>query len=100
MATFNVYKPLPGSRLYNELAAQDKLRHTRWEDYFATSENLLFESNFTDAEMKRILKRTILRFHLRPSFLWQRFTRLLRHPRREALTIWIGLKIIAGNLFR
>jgi len=100
LATFNVYKPLPGSRLYDQLDADGKLRHTRWEDYFATSEFLLFESNFTDDEMRRILKRTILRFHLRPRFVWQRFVRLLRHPRREALTIWYGLKIIAANLFR
>lgn len=100
LATFNVYKPLPGSRLYDELQRDGKLRHTRWEDYFATSEFLLFESNFTDAEMKRLLKRTILRFHLRPAFLWQRFRRLLRHPRRELATIRIGLKIVLANLFK
>lgn len=100
LATFNVFKPLPGSSLYEELERAGKLRHTKWEDYFATSESLLFESNFTEPEMKRILKRTILRFHLRPRFIAQRLRRLARHPRRELQTIWIGLKIIAANLFR
>ena len=100
LATFNVFKPLPGSLLYDELEQAGKLRHTRWEDYFATGEALLFESNFTEPEMKRILKRTILRFHLRPRFIAQRLRRLVRHPRREIQTIWIGLRIIAANLFR
>ncbi len=100
LATFNVFKPLPGSLLYDELAREGKLRHTRWSDYFATSETLLFESNFTEQEMKKILKRTILRFHLRPRFLAQRLRRLVRHPRRELQTIRIGLRIIAANLFR
>lgn len=100
LATFNVFKPLPGSRLYDELAAAGQLRHTKWEDYFATSEFLLFESQFTEREMKRLLKRTILRFHLRPRFVAQRLMRLARHPRRELQTLWRGAKIIARNLFR
>lgn len=100
LVTINVFKPLPGSRLYDELEESGELRHTKWEDYFATSEYLLFKSHFTEREMKRILKRAILRFHLRPRFLWQRFRRLLRHPRREAFTLWLGMKIIIGDLFR
>jgi radical SAM superfamily enzyme YgiQ (UPF0313 family) len=100
LATINVFKPLPGSRLYEELRQASKLRHTKWEDYFATSEFLLFESNFTDAEMKKILKRAILKFHLRPRFIAQRLRRLLRHPRRELLTLRLGLKIVFANLFR
>jgi radical SAM superfamily enzyme YgiQ (UPF0313 family) len=100
LVTINVFKPLPGSRLYDGLAAEGKLRHTRWEDYFATSEHLLFESNFDEVEMKRLLKRAILGFHLRPRFLWQRLRRLVRHPRREFYTLYLGVKIIAANLFR
>lgn len=100
LVTFNVFKPLPGSILYEQLAEAGKLRHTKWADYFATSETLLFESNFSEAEMKKLLKRTILSYHLRPRFLWQRFRRLVRYPRREALTIWMGLRIISANLFR
>ena len=83
LVTINLFKPLPGSALYNELKEQGKLRHTSWEDYFTTSEGLLFEAAYTEQEALSILRNAVFSFYFRPAYILQRFERVLMHPRRE-----------------
>jgi radical SAM superfamily enzyme YgiQ (UPF0313 family) len=98
LATFNLFKPLPGSVLYDELAGSDRLRHSSWEDYFTTSGKLLFESPIPEAQLHRELKKAVFGFYLRPRFLLQRVRRLVRHPRREALTLLKGFSVLCREL--
>ena len=104
LVTFNLFKPLPGSILYDELAESGRLRHTSWEDYFTTSEGLLFDALYSEAEAKQILRRAVFSFYLRPGFVVQRFRRLVRHPARELTMIgrgiWILTRELIGSMLR
>lgn len=98
LVTFNLFKPLPGSQLYDELRAADRLRHERWQDYFTTSEKLLFQADYSEDEALRILKNAVFGFYFRPRFIAQRFRRLLAHPGRELKLTWRGLSVLLREL--
>lgn len=94
LVTFNLFKPLPGSLLYDELDAAGRLRHTRWEDYFTTSEPLLFAAPYTEAEALAVLRNAVFSFYFRWRYIGQRLRRLVRHPRREAAMAWRGVGVL------
>lgn len=98
LVSFNIYKPLPGSVLYWELEQAGKITHTRWEDYFVTSEALLFEADFTEKDLRKLIRWAFLVFHFRPRFIWQRLMRFMKYPKREAVTIGRGLGILVKEL--
>lgn len=99
LITFNLFKPLPGSRLYEELNKSGRLRHERWKDYFTTSEKLLFKADFSEADSLRILKHAVFSFYFRPRFIAQRLRRLMRHPPREFWLLWRGMVVLLRELF-
>jgi len=98
LVTFNLFKPLPGSRLYDELHATNKLQHGRWQDYFTTGEKLLFPAEYSEDEALRILENAVFSFYFRPRFLMQRLQRMLAHPGRELKVAWQGLSILLREL--
>lgn len=98
LATFNLFKPFPGSVLYEELDRSGRLRHTSWEDYFTTSGKVLFDSPIPEEQLHRELKRAVFGFYFRPRFVVQRLRRMLRHPRREAITLAAGLSVLGREL--
>jgi len=100
LVTFNLFKPFPGSTLYDELEQSGRLLHRSWEDYFTTSETLVFETGLSEDVYKGLLKKAWVSFYLRPGFLWQRIVLAGRNPRREAANTWTGMKFILKNLFR
>jgi radical SAM superfamily enzyme YgiQ (UPF0313 family) len=99
LASFNCFKPLPGSPLYDELTRDGKIHHRRWADYFVGGEAVMFDAAYSAPDLRRLIRRAFVAFHLRPRYVVQRFWRLLRHPRREALTIARGLRILAGEMW-
>lgn len=99
LVTFNLFKPLPGSTLFNELETSGRLRHTTWDDYFTTSETPLFDALFTKEEAGRILRQAVFSFYFRPKFVTQRLWRLSRNPYREITTIFRGLNILIREMF-
>ena len=100
LVTFNLFKPLPGSSLFDELKNSGLLRHTSWEDYFTTSEELLFEAAYTAPAAKRTLRWAVFSFYFRPRFVFQRLRRVFRHPRRESVTIGRGLGILIREFLK
>ena len=98
LATFNLFKPFPGSVLYDELDRSGRLRHTSWEDYFTTSGKILFDSPVPEEQLHRELKRAVFGFYLRPRFVLQRLRRLVRHPRREGATLAAGFSVLGKEL--
>ncbi|MFC1888875.1 B12-binding domain-containing radical SAM protein [Thermodesulfobacteriota bacterium] len=99
LVTFNLFKPLPGSALFNELEASGGLHHTSWDDYFTTGESLLFDASFTEEEAGRILRWAVFSYYFRLKFVVQRLRRMVRHPRREAGTVGRGIRILAREMF-
>ncbi len=100
LATFNLLKPFPGSRLYDDLRKSGRLLPRPWEDYFTTSETLLFDTDIPEEAYRKLLKKAWFSFYLRPSFLWQRLGRLRRSPRRELQNAWTGVRFFARNLLQ
>ena len=98
LVTFNIFKPYPGSTLYVEMERDGRLRHTKWEDYFGTSETLLFEAPFTESDLHRLIRSAIIGFYFRPRFILQRLLRLARSPGREASTLWRGLAVLVREV--
>ena len=98
LITFNLFKPFPGSILYDELLESGKLRHTSWEDYFTTSGKILHETSLQEKQLHRELKKAVFGFYLSPRFMVRRIRRLLRHPRREALTLATGAGVLLKEL--
>ena len=57
MVTFNLFKPLPGSRLYEELKNREALLNSPWEDYFTTTERSVTVTAIPPGALKWELKR-------------------------------------------
>ncbi len=94
LVSFNVFKPLPGSPLFDELDRAGRILHSSWEDYSIDTEKLLFEAKYTEAEMRALIRRANLSFYFRPATILRRLRRLIRHPRREAQTVWQGFVVL------
>ncbi len=100
LATFNLFKPLPGSALYKQLKAEGALFNRPWEDYFTTGDSLLFASDVSPKRWRKILKNAWLRFYFRPRIVLGRMRRLMRNPLHETRTGLVGLSVLLRNLFR
>lgn len=94
LVSFNVFKPLPGSPLFDELDRAGQIRHSSWEAYSIDTEELLFEANYTEAQMRALIRRANLSFYFRPATVARRFVRMLRHPKRELKTVFQGLGVL------
>ena len=100
LVSFNIFKPLPGSLLYNSMIKEGAIHHRSWEDYFVTSDTLFFDASFTEQDLRQLIQWAFLRFYFRPVYIARRFLRLLRYPRREIRTIADGLKILGKELWQ
>jgi len=100
MVTFNLFKPLPGSRLYEELKNREALLNSPWEDYFTTTERSVTVTAIPPGALKWELKRAWFSFYFRPAYLIQRLQRFIRSPFREAQTSFAGVKVLLLNIFK
>lgn len=100
LVSFNIFKPLPGSQLYSEMEKRGEIKHTKWEDYFVTSEALLFDAPFTEAEIRKLIRRAFFLFYFRPRFIIQRLRRFFRYPKRELVTVSRGIFILFKEVWR
>ncbi len=100
LATFNLFKPLPGSALYAQLKAEGRLIARPWEDYFTTSDSQIFTSALPPEQWGKILKSAWMRFYFHPNTLLRRLRRLRRHPMHELRNSFVGLSVLLRNLFR
>ena len=100
LATFNLFKPFPGSALFSELETRGGLRHRAWEAYFTTGEQIPFDACYSEDEARRILKGAVFSFYFRPAYLVQRLRRLARHPRRDLVMTTRGVAILLRELWR
>ena len=94
LVSFNIFKPLPGSVLFEQMSRAGSILTMKWENYFVSSAAPVFEAKFTERELRSLHQRAFFRFHLRPGFILQRLRRLLRHPRRELGTLGRGIAIL------
>lgn len=100
LASFNVFKPLPGSPLFAEMDAQGLLKAASWEDYSIDNERLLFDAAYTEEEIREIVRWANLAFYFRPATILKRIGRWFRHPVRETRTILQGLIVLTKMAFQ
>ncbi|MBZ0271180.1 B12-binding domain-containing radical SAM protein [bacterium] len=100
LASFNLFKPMPGSPLYDEMTSKGEIFASSWEDFFVTSDSKIFHSKMDQATQKRVLKNAWLRFYFSPRAIRRRFQRLLRDPEVEAKKIFTGVSVLLANAFR
>ncbi|MDP8254189.1 MAG: radical SAM protein [Candidatus Alcyoniella australis] len=100
LVSINLFKPFPGSRLYNEMSAAGQIKDVPWEAYFTTSSTEVFQGKVSPQRLKRILKRAWYGYYFRPRMIVRRLRRLLSNPRRELTMNLTGIRVLLANLFR
>jgi len=98
LASFNIFRPLPGSELYVDMQKEGKIKHTKWSDYSVTNETLLFDAPFSAKDLRKYLRYSFFYFYFRPSFILQRLVRLTHQPKREMNTIFRGGVILLDQI--
>jgi radical SAM superfamily enzyme YgiQ (UPF0313 family) len=80
MAKFDICIPYPGTRYYNELKAEDRIKSHDWSKYIChqTEEPLFDHPNLSWETIEFYYKKAFREFYLRPSFFVRRFLRSLR----------------------
>lgn len=80
MAKFDICIPYPGTRYYDELEAQGRIKSRDWSKYICHQvESPLFDHpNLKWDVVERYYKRAFREFYLRPGFFFRRFLRSLR----------------------
>ena len=94
IAQFHIFKPFPGSELYQRLDADGKIKSKNWGDYDTSSEALVFEAPFSERDIMSLIKSSYFSFYFRPRFILRRMARFLRHPWREIKTVLKGMAIL------
>jgi len=96
---FNIFKPIPGSVLYNKLRNEGKLLPVRWEDYLVKSPRPVMAGTFTNEQLAAFLKRAYFSFYFRPRYIMQRLKWLFRAPVRELKRYATAAGIFKAILF-
>jgi len=96
ITSFLVFTPLPGSKLYNELDKNKKLKHHDWDKYSHHNEYLI--KDIDEKIIKKYFKKVYLEFYLRPNYFLQRFKRMIKDPRNEIRMIYNGIRILSPLL--
>lgn len=74
--TYNIFSPLPGTKIFNKLYRENKLdRSMLWELY--SDSNVIYSSNLSRDRLKTLYKKAFLKFYIRPSKILN-FISLLR----------------------
>jgi len=70
-AGFSLFKPFPGTEITNDLIKKDELREMSDEDWarFVLADAVYAPPGFTRKEMKKIRRRALLRFYIRPKII-------------------------------
>lgn len=98
LAGFNLFKPMPGSPLFKKLDANGGLLHRNWPEYSIKQTRPVIADSCSKATLEKMLSKAYLSFFLRPGYVIQRLKWFVRHPRREALRVAVGLKYMWLNL--
>ncbi len=69
-AQFAIATPYPGTELYAVAKEQGLLLTEDWSRY-TVIKPVMVTKDFTEEDLKRLLKKTYLRFYLRPKVLWR-----------------------------
>ena len=80
MAKFDICIPYPGTRYYNELKAEGRIKSYDWSKYIChqTEEHLFDHPNLPWETIESYYKKAFREFYLRPGFFFRRFLRSLR----------------------
>ncbi len=98
--TFNLFKPLPGSALYEALKKEGALKPSGWEDYFFTTESDIVSARLDPGQQRRYIKKAWFSFYFRPRYVLQRLRSMAANPRREVKNVSVGLLFFLKNMFR
>jgi anaerobic magnesium-protoporphyrin IX monomethyl ester cyclase len=96
---FNIFKPIPGSVLYNKLKNQGLLLPVRWEDYLVKSPRPVVAGAFTAGQLAGFMKRAYFTYYFRPRYIAQRLKWLFRAPGREIKRYATAAGIFGKMLF-
>lgn len=73
-ASFNIVKPFPGTEIYNQLISKGELKEIEY-DNFSPDEVVYSSNEFTSNELKKLRKKALIKFYLRPKIalglLWR-----------------------------
>ena len=98
LVTFHVFRPLPGSELYEQLRREGRLLEADWDAYILRNCAPLIKNHFSEEVLAGILRKANLTFHFRVEYVLQRLKRILRHPRREIHVLAVGLRLLLPEL--
>ncbi len=107
-AQFTVTIPYPGTPMFNQLEAEDKLRHYNWGDYntwggWADRALPFVEEGRNEQEVKAIQKKAMRAFYLRPK-VFARFLRsissfgdVMKYAEGFFVLIWTALESVSAK---
>jgi hypothetical protein len=97
VAKFEIFKPYPGTELYEELVGRNAIRSTRWSDWGIHTPPVHATRGLTRGDIWRARRSAVMWFHLRPKVmigtLAQRRTRV--QVALNARSGWFLLKTLA-----
>lgn len=90
-ASFSIFTPYPGSRLFTEIKTEGKLRTLDWRNYssvlsFSQKITPYVPENRDEFEIKKLHRRAILEFYLRPSLILKHLFYIDSYKRLKILT--------------
>jgi anaerobic magnesium-protoporphyrin IX monomethyl ester cyclase len=81
---FNIFKPIPGSVLYNKLKKENQLlAGSKWEDYLVKSPNPVMRDTLSAGQLEALMKKAYFSFYFRPKYMLRRLKWLAKSPLRE-----------------
>jgi radical SAM superfamily enzyme YgiQ (UPF0313 family) len=92
---FNVFKPFPGSALFDEMSDRREIREAPWSAYFTGDASDFFATRTPAPVLKRLVRAAAIGFYLRPTYVGQVLFRLLRHPARMTRVLAAGAVFLA-----
>ena len=96
-ASFNLATPLPGSSL-KEIAIDQKIIDAGDQGFDSSGNNLITSfANVTNKELEVLHKYAVLRFYLRPSYLWKRI-RSLTGPEHLQIQLAEAVQLLLSSL--
>ncbi|MCB1153588.1 MAG: cobalamin B12-binding domain-containing protein [Deltaproteobacteria bacterium] len=100
LISVNLFKPMPGSPLYDEMVAAGQVKKLPWDKFFVTSDSKLFDSQISEERQKKILKAAWMRFYFSRKNVARRLERIWRDPLHETIFVAKGVWILLQNLVR
>ena len=92
---FNIFKPIPGSVLYNKLKRENRLAAEGWQDFLVKSPKQVITDGLTNDRLSALMKKAYASFYFRPRYILQRLKWLARAPGRELKRYATAARIFA-----